>query len=85
MAVRKLFTDKFLGALKPAAAGQRYYRWDSKVEHFGVRVTDTGRVTFIVMKRPPGGGAPRRETLGSYSDVSLARLIHRIAGSGRRM
>jgi hypothetical protein len=73
VADRKLFTDKFLEALKPAPKGQRYYRWDSKVEHFGVRVTDTGRVSFVVMKRPPGGGNVRTETIGAYGDMTLAK------------
>jgi integrase len=72
MADRKLFTDKFIETLKPAPAGTRYMRWDSKIDHLAVRVTDTGRKTFLVVKRKPDRKL-KYETLGTYGDITLAK------------
>jgi integrase len=64
--------DRGLMALKPAAPGKRYMVWDTVVPSFGVRVTDRGHVTFIVMRRLPGSGKLLRVALGDYPAVSLA-------------
>lgn len=75
MQARKNFTDKFLDALKPAAAGDRYVRMDGQVEHFGVRVTDKGNRSFFVLKRMPAafGSTLVRHTIGDYPGVTLKR------------
>ncbi|MGO9006624.1 MAG: tyrosine-type recombinase/integrase [Beijerinckiaceae bacterium] len=48
---KKVLTDRGLKALKPAAAGRRDMHWDASLPAFGVRVTDRGAATFIVMRR----------------------------------
>jgi integrase len=70
--MNQVFTDKLLNALKPAQVGKRYYRWDGKLQNFGVRVTDNGVVSFVVMRRLPGRKTPTRVTLGRYPALGLA-------------
>jgi integrase len=66
---RKLkLTDRGLQALKPAEPGGRYTVWDTEAAGFGVRVTDRGVRTFIVMRRQAGRGNPVRIALGRYPD-----------------
>jgi integrase len=66
-------TDKHLqaAAKKPASKGARRYEWDSLVPSFGIRVTDRGVISFIVMKRV-AGETPIRLTLGRYPAIPLA-------------
>jgi integrase len=61
-------TDRGLQALKPAEPGGRYTVWDTEVAGFGVRVTDRGVRTFIVMRRQAGHRNPIRVALGRYPD-----------------
>jgi integrase len=66
---RKLkLTDRGLQALKPAEPGGRYTVWDTDRAAFGVRVTDRGVKTFIVMRRQAGHRNPVRVALGRYPD-----------------
>ncbi len=69
MLQKKALTDRGLKALKPAEKGKRYVVWDSVVPSFGVRVTDTGQATFIVMRRCDG--ELLRRTVGDYPGLSL--------------
>ena len=57
--------------------------WDRELAGFGVRVHATGRKTFVVQSRGPGG--PKRMTLGRHGELAVdearkqaARLIDRI-------
>ena len=57
--------------------------WDRELAGFGVRVHATGRKTYVVQSRGPGG--PKRVTLGRHGELSCdearkqaARLIDRI-------
>lgn len=67
-----VLTDRFLKALKPAPAGKRFIVWDAIQPHLGVRVTDHGRRSFIVVMRRAGERRPTRHFLGSYPAVSIA-------------
>ena len=71
MAKRNL-TDRTLKALKPAAAGKLYDVMDSVVPGFGVRVSDSGRRTFMLVARYPGSPNPARRSMGAYGAVTLA-------------
>jgi integrase len=71
MAKRNL-TDRTLKALKPAKQGRHYDVMDSGVPGLGVRVSDTGRRTFVLIARYPGGsGNPTRRALGEYGALTL--------------
>ncbi|HEY5129860.1 MAG TPA: hypothetical protein VIJ35_21675, partial [Bradyrhizobium sp.] len=55
---KKALNDRGLKALKPAPKGETYDVADSIVPGFGVRVSETGRKTFILIARYPGSGNP---------------------------
>ena len=64
--MKQLLTDRTLRALKPAPAGKRVVVWDAALPSFGVRVTDTGKASFFVMRRRqrrPKAGAGRARPL----------------------
>ncbi|WIM10531.1 integrase family protein [Enhydrobacter sp.] len=61
-------TDVTVRSLKPPARGQRTY-FDDKVRGFGVRVSQGGTKTFIILY----GTKRRRVTLGTWPVVSLAK------------
>jgi len=46
-----VFTDRFLKAMKPAPVGKRVMVWDAIQQHLGLRVTDRGQCSFVVVKR----------------------------------
>jgi integrase len=72
IAARKVvLTDRGLKALKPAASGKRYIVWDAMQPHLGVRVTDKGAKSFIVVKRRLGAAHPDTHVLGRYPARSL--------------
>ena len=62
-------TELALRALKPTPA--QYDVFDDVVRNFGVRVSPRGTLTFFVMYRRHGGR--KRETLGRFPDVPLAK------------
>ena len=68
------FTDRSIAALKPKAA--RYEIWEASRTGLGVRVSPAGRRSWIYMYRFEG--RPRRMTLGTYPQLSLAnaRVLH---------
>lgn len=65
-------TDRRLKSLKAAAKGKHYDEWDTTVPGLGVRVSDTGRKTFVLMKRLQKGGSPVRRAIGAYGAITLA-------------
>ena len=85
---KKRLTDRALKALKPAKAGQRYDVMDADVRGFGIRVTDKGQRTFILVARYPGSTNPTRRALGEYPTVTLvkarakAQRWHELIGQG---
>jgi Arm DNA-binding domain/Phage integrase family len=68
---QKRLTDRGLKALKPAVKGTHYDVWDIGFAGFGVRVSDTGRRTFVLAARYPGKSNPTRRALGTYGKLSL--------------
>jgi integrase len=65
-------TDRLLKSLKPADAGKRYEIMDAVVPGLGVRVTDKGQRTFVLVRRFPGRLQPARRALGSVGAIGLA-------------
>jgi len=46
--------------------------WDTEVKGFGVKVTPTGRKSFLVMHRPKGHvGPPKKYTIGTYGEWTV--------------
>ena len=72
MAKRKRLTDRTLKALKPMA-GKLYDVMDSDVRGLGVRVSETGRLTFVLVARFPGSKNPTRRALGEYGALTLEK------------
>jgi integrase len=70
-------TDRKLKSLKPAKIGLRYDVMDSDVRGFGVRVTDKGQRTFILLARYPGSSNPTRRAIGEYPALSLEKARER--------
>ncbi len=68
---RKLLTDLGIKAMKPAPAGKRPIIWDTMVPHMGVRITDKGAKTFVVIRRlAKGDEHPLRVTIGPFSEYA---------------
>ncbi len=70
-AQKVVLTDRGLQALNPAPEGKRYIIWDAQQPHLGVRVTEKGAVSFIVVRRRPGQRDPDTHVLGRYPAVTL--------------
>ena len=68
MAVCKL-TAQAVEALKPPAKG-RAELWDEQVRGLGLRVTERGVKSWVVMYRT--SGTQRRMTLGHYPNLKLS-------------
>ena len=66
---KKTLTDRGLKALKPAS--KLYDVMDTVTPGFGVRVSERGRKTFILIARYPGSTNPTRRSLGEYGAVTL--------------
>ena len=77
MAEKIVLTDRALKALKPAPSGKRVVTWDAVQPHLGIRVTDTGAKSFVVVKRIAGVRAPVVHVLGGYPAVALAEARKR--------
>jgi integrase len=70
---KKNLTDRALRTLKRAKPGKHYDRMDAVVPGFGVRVSDTGRRTFVLLTRFPGSKNPTRRALGEYGELTLEK------------
>src|SRR5262245_16478146 len=68
MSTRNL-TVRFIDSIKPPPAGRIEY-WDAGTPGFGLRVTQSGRKSWVVMYRHQG--RLRRLTLGTYPTLPLA-------------
>ena len=68
-------TDRKLQSLKPKR--QRYDLMDTDVPGFGVRVSEKGQRTFILVARYPGSSNPTRRALGEYPAISLEKARRR--------
>ncbi len=75
---RAKLTKGYVDRIKPGPKDE--FHWDSDVKGFGVRVTPTGKLTFIVQGRIEGSGAAAaRITIGPYGvfTVDQARDVAR--------
>lgn len=75
---RAKLTKGYVDRIKPGPKDEFY--WDSEVKGFGVRVTPTGKLTFIVQGRIEGSsGSAARITIGAYGvfTVDQARDVAR--------
>ena len=68
---KRVLNDRIIKAIKPPKVGQRAETWDAIVPGLGIRVTDTGAKSFVLVARYPGAKHPARRTLGSYGALSL--------------
>jgi Arm DNA-binding domain/Phage integrase family/Phage integrase central domain len=68
---KRVLNDRIIKAIKPAAAGKRVEVWDALVPGLGVRVTDTGTKSFVLVARYGGADNPARRALGSYGALTL--------------
>ncbi len=66
-------TNKRIDNEKPPTPGKRKTLWDAQVPSLGLRVTDSGSKTFVVMRRISGSKTPRRWKVGSYPGITLAK------------
>jgi hypothetical protein len=70
---KRTLNDRTLKALKPAPKGETYDVMDAVVPGFGVRVSEAGRRTFILVARFGGARNPTRRALGEYGALTLAQ------------
>ena len=68
-------TDRKLKSLR--RKGTRYDVMDADVPGFGVRVSEIGQRTFILIARYPGSSNPTRRALGEYPSLSLTKARER--------
>src|SRR5215475_773298 len=68
---KKPLTDRAIRALQPAAEGKRRIVWDAVVPGLGIRLTDRGVKTFVLVTRYPGSRNPAPRSLGTYGAISL--------------
>jgi integrase len=68
---KRTLNDRIIKSLKPATSG-RYEIMDTVVPGFGIRVTERGVKTFILVARYPGSaGNPVRRSLGEFGELTL--------------
>src|SRR5262249_48055839 len=69
---KRTLNDRIIKSIKPAKSGKRVEVWDSLVPGLGLRVTDTGAKSFVLVARYAGKSSnPARRTLGSYGALTL--------------
>jgi len=71
MKSKKPLTDRAIRGLGPPPPGKRRIVWDAIVPGLGVRVTDRGAKSFVLVTRYPGSPNPAPRSLGIYGAISL--------------
>jgi integrase len=71
MKAKKPLTDRAIHALKPSEPDKRRIVWDALIPGFGVRITDRGVKTFVLVTRYPGSRSPAPRSLGVYGGITL--------------
>ena len=71
MKAKKPLTDRAIQHLKPAQPGKRRIVWDALVPGLGIRVTEKGVKTFVLVVRYPGSANPVPRSLGVYGAITL--------------
>jgi integrase len=69
--MKRTLNDRLLKSLKPAPAGKTYDVMDTIVPGFGVRVSEKGRKTFMLVARYGGSKNPTRRAMGTYGALTL--------------
>jgi integrase len=69
---KRYLNDRAMKALKPAPKGKLIDVWDTLLPGFGVRISESGRKTFVLAARYPGSSNPTRRALGIYGVLGLA-------------
>jgi integrase len=61
---RAKLTKGYVDRVRPGAKDE--FHWDAEVKGFGLRITPTGKITFVVQGRVDGSGKEARITIGPY-------------------
>jgi integrase len=69
---KRTINDRIIKALKPAPNGRRRDLWDTVVPGFGIRSTDKGNHTYVLLSRFPGSRNPTRRTIAEVGAIGLA-------------
>ena len=74
---RAKLTKGYVDRVRPGAKDE--FHWDTDVKGFGLRITPTGKITFVVQGRVDGSGKEARITIGAYGvfTVDQARDVAR--------
>jgi integrase len=67
---KRTLNDRIIKSLKPAVSG-RYEIMDTVVPGFGIRVSEKGVKSFMLVARYPGSENPTRRSLGEYGELTL--------------
>ena len=65
--------DRIVRSLEAAEPGTRYEIMDAIVPGFGIRVTEKGAKTFVLIARYPGSENPVRRAIAEYGELTLER------------
>ena len=71
MKAKKPLTDRSIAHLPFAPTGKRRIVWDATVPGLGIRVTDRGVKSFVLVVRYPGSSNPAPRSLGTYGAITL--------------
>jgi integrase len=71
MKAKKPLTDRSIAHLPFAPTGKRRIVWDATVPGLGIRVTDRGVKSFVLVVRYPGQRNPAPRSLGVYGAITL--------------
>jgi integrase len=71
MKPKKPLTDRAIRSLPATAEGKRQIVWDALIPGLGLRVTDRGLKSFVLVVRYPGSPNPSPRSLGVYGAISL--------------
>jgi integrase len=71
MKAKKPLTDRSIAHLPFAPDGKRRIVWDATVPGLGIRVTDRGVKSFVLVVRYPGSSNPTPRSLGTYGAITL--------------
>jgi integrase len=71
MKAKKPLTDRSISHLPFAQPGKRKIVWDAIVPGLGIRVTDRGVKSFVLVVRYPGSPNPCARSLGTYGAITL--------------
>jgi integrase len=71
MKPKKPLTDRAILHLKPSPLGKRRIVWDAIVPGLGVRITDRGVKSFVLVVRYPASQNPTPRSLGTYGAITL--------------